>query len=192
MPKTPLASGRKLKMPKLDLKPALTAAMERLKTALQERLQEQGHRLTGSLEKSLRYEVKPAQDGYTAVMTSAEYGIYVEFGVRAARIPYGGRTGRGGKSKYIEGLIRYFQLRGLPQREAQRAAFATANVHRREGMPTRASYRFSRNGERTGFVRSVLTENLDEIAGIIAERAGAQITINLADVIRLAKFTVPV
>ena len=84
MPKTPLASGRKLKMPKLDLKPALTAAMERLKTALQERLQEQGHRLTGSLEKSLQYEVKPAPDGYTAVMTSAEYGVkscFSSFGV---------------------------------------------------------------------------------------------------------------
>lgn len=170
----------------------MTAVMERLKKALQTELEQQGHRLTGNLEKSLQYEIKPTTDGFSAIMTSADYGIFIEFGVRPARIPYSGRTGKGGKSKYIEGLIRYFQLRGLPQREAQRAAFATAAVHKREGMPTRASYRFSRTGERTGFVKSVLTDNLEEIAGIIAQKAGAQITINLADIIRLAQFRISI
>lgn len=166
--------------------------MENLKAKIQAELEQQGHRLTGSLEKSLQYTIKPVGDGYSAVMYSADYGIYLEFGVRSARIPYSGRTGRGGKSKYIEGLTVYFQRRGLPQREAQRAAFATAAVHKREGMPTRASFRFSRTGERTGYVRNVLTSNLDEIAGIIAQKAAGQITINLADIIQIAKFTVSV
>lgn len=176
----------------IDLKAALAAVMERLKQALSDEFEAQGHRLTGSFERALKYEIRPASGGgYTARMIGPEYGIFLEFGVRAARIPYSGRSGRGGRSAYIQGLIQYFERRGLPEREAQRAAFATAAVHRREGMPTRASYRFSRTGQRTGFIRTVLDRNMQEITDIIRDRVGMELRVNLADTLRLTTIRVP-
>jgi hypothetical protein len=112
----------------------------------------QGHNLTGRLKGSFETVTKSNQNGIQADILVEGYGQFVDQGVKANRIPYSGRSGRGGKSEYIEGLKDFFIRRGRGASEALRAAFATAAKHRREGMPTRASYRFSRNGKRTDFI----------------------------------------
>lgn len=173
---------------KSGIRDGLEAAMLHLQKMLRRELVLQGHKLTGNLSESIGFEMVEVPYGWKATMSADDYGVFIEFGVTSAKIPYrsgSGRRGAGGKSKYIQGLIRFFELRGLPEREAIGAAFATAHVHQREGMPTRESYRFSRTGQRTGFVQTVVTDNLEIIGGILAGRVGAEIQLQLANIVKL-------
>ena len=129
-----------------------------IKQDISTKLKEQGHNNTGSLLNSISYKITQTADSIITDFYMNNYGNIVDFGVRANRIPY--RRGSGAKkSKYIDGLINYFQSKGLSDEESKRAAFATATIHKREGMPTKASSRFSKNGERTGFVTKVIDNN---------------------------------
>jgi hypothetical protein len=120
--------------------------------AFKEELTAQGHHLTGALEGSIKGTIKIDRRGdATLTGTAFSYGHILDAGVSPDRIPYGGGGG-GGTSKYIQGLISYFMLRGLDLREAKRAAFATANAHKQHGMPTAGSYAYSKNGQRLNFI----------------------------------------
>lgn len=167
---------------------AIRAAMTDLQKRLIAELQAQGHRLTGALEKSIQYEVKVEGDTITAVMTALDYGLVMEFGVPANRIPYG--KGGGGTSKYIQGLVRFFTLRGLGSREALSAAFATAKKHKREGMPSRGSYAFSSNGRRTGFVKNTLEQYLPLLTETIGTESGRVVDLIIGDDIRLEPYKI--
>ena len=63
----------------------------------------------------------------------------------------------------LQGLVKYWEGKGLGQREALRAAFATATIHKREGIPSRQSLQYSRSGKRTGFITEVLKESEGDI-----------------------------
>lgn len=181
-------------MEQKDIIDALDAAMKHLQKQLREELREQGHYLTGALQNSIEYRIYPR--GTTVVvaeMMALDYGVFMELGVPASRIPYsGGRQGGGGKSKYIQGLITFFQKRGLGEREAMSAAFATANVQKREGMPTNGSFAFSSNGRRTGFVSETLENHLEIVGKILQEKTGYLLTINVPSVIRMEPITLQV
>ena len=122
----------------------------------------QGHHLTGAWEQSLTTVATDAG----AVATANCYGGIVNSGVPAKRIPYGGRSGHEGNSKYITGLLNYFKLRGLPEKEALRATFATAAKHKKEGMPTHASLQYSSTGSRLRFIQTALDNAPDADAAI--------------------------
>jgi len=156
----------------MNLKEVVTDIMSEFRTALRSELGRQGHVLTGKLSDSIDFEVSADGTSVVGRMYFEDYGIYVETGVTADRIPFGGRSGKGGTSQYIQGLITFWEDRGLSGREAIGAAFATANKHAREGMPTRSSLRFSQTGERTGFVRTVLEEQSKPIADKLFEKYG--------------------
>ena len=158
----------------------LRAAMERLQTDLRGELKAQGHNLTGRLSDSIEYEIEVEGDVVRAVMECEDYGLAIEFGVPAANIPYTPGGGGGGTSKYIQGLIRFWSLRGVTGREGVRAAFATAAKHKREGMPTRSSHAFSTTGARTGFAATVLERDLELIGRILEEKTGYSLEIQLA------------
>ncbi|MGL4640884.1 MAG: hypothetical protein ACRCVX_14265 [Shewanella sp.] len=154
--------------------------MSELQAALRESLEAQGHKLTGRLSDSITYEL--SEDGRDAVgrMYFAEYGVYVNAGVSANRIPYGKGKGRkGGTSLYIQGLVEFWEKKGLSGREALGAAFATAKVHARDGMPSTASRRFSSTGERTGFVRAAIDSRLNDIEKKLGVKFGGQLTLQL-------------
>ena len=165
---------------------AIRAAMTDLQKRLIAELRAQGHRLTGALEDSISFDVQTDGNTITAVMTALDYGLVMEFGVSASRIPYGG--GSGGTSKYIQGLVRFFTLRGLGSREALSAAFATAKKHKREGMPTRGSFAFSSNGRRTGFVQNTLEQYLPQLTETIGTESGRMIELVIGDDIRLEPY----
>jgi hypothetical protein len=116
------------------------------KTIIDE-LRAQGHYLTGSLERSFTAEI--TEGNLTIIQGMAlGYGQILNDGVTPARIPFSEPSGRGGTSKYIQGLFQFWRLKGLNEKEALRAAFATAKIQKREGMSTKASVRFSKNGRR--------------------------------------------
>jgi hypothetical protein len=158
---------------------SLTKSLNTIKKRLQDELKAQGHELTGALSNSIRWDIVVEGDRTTATMYALGYGIIIETGVKANRIPYSGNRGRGGKSKYIEGLIKFFKLKGKGEREAKSAAFATARKQKREGMPTRGSYAHTRNGRRTGFVTAVLKESMGDIADMLEKDYGARIAFEL-------------
>lgn len=151
-----------------------------IKQDISTKLKEQGHNNTGSLLNSISYKITQTADSIITDFYMNNYGNIVDFGVRANRIPY--RRGSGAKkSKYIDGLINYFQSKGLSDAESKRAAFATANVHKQEGMPTKASSRFSKTGERTGFITKVIDS--DNPYNIMLHEFGLKIDTYIDDLI---------
>lgn len=149
----------------------------------------QGHRLTGALIDSVTYQVKQTATGALIEGLLLDYGIPVNTGVPAANIPYGGggrgRTSRSrnirGSSRasaYIAGLKLFAKLRfRVNEKEAQRIAFAIANKHKKQGMPTQASKRFSSTGKRTGAIQDGLANVDDKIQEVINEVMTAYINI---------------
>lgn len=135
--------------------------------AIHRELREQGHYLTGELERSVQGTVTETEGDATLVGTALDYGQILNKGVTAARIPFGGSNGDGkGTSKYIQALIDYFKKRGLDDKEAMRAAFATAHKHKKEGMPTSTSKKHSTTGNRLNFigiVNDVISGPLDDV-----------------------------
>ena len=172
----------------LTLRSELVSFMKKLKAALKKELRQQGHYLTGALENSISYEIRKTGIGYEATMYAVGYSLVIELGVKPERIPYTRRTrgqGTGGTSKYIQGLITYFERRGLPEREAKSAAFATAEVHKREGMPSRSSYAHSRNGNRTGFIQEAFTANIEDLGKVLENRTAIIIEVDFNEELKM-------
>lgn len=133
---------------------------------LRDQVIKQGHHLTGSLEDSITGVVSGGGDLENLQGWAATYGVYVNAGVTSDRIPFSG-TGKyslWGTSEYIQGLVRFAQIRfGLSGKAALSAAFAIAKKHKKEGMPTLASYGYSSNGARRLFIDRTFGEYNSEI-----------------------------
>lgn len=125
-----------------------------LDTSLQKELRAQGHYLTGSLEASINGRIYPIAGGYEMRGYALYYGNILDEGVRPDRIPFE-LSGNGGTSQYIAGLIAFWRKRGLSPKEAKSAAFATAIKHKKEGMSTEASSKYSKTGFRNMFIKIV-------------------------------------
>lgn len=165
--------------------------MKHLQKQLRTELKDQGHYLTGALHDSIQYRItKRGSTVVIAEMYALDYALIMEFGVAPSRIPFSGRGGAsGGVSKYIQGLVTFFQKRGLGEREALSAAFATANVQKREGMPTNDSFAFSSNGRRTGFVSETLENHLEIVGKILAEKTGLLLSLEFPAEFRMEPLT---
>jgi len=151
----------------------------------------QGHNLTGAYINSLEQRVNRFTDSVVLEVYANIYGSYLEGGVPADRIPYGGpsKVNFAGfkvgptKSAYIQGLIEYVKLRRMTaggEKKERAIAFAIANKHKEEGMPTKASARFSQTGERTRFIEATLNRNenkINELASKEIEKV-LEITLN--------------
>jgi len=147
----------------------LKELMALIKREFIEELKDQGHINNGSLANSMSYEVNIVAGSIIAEMYALDYAIILDTGVKPSRIPY--RRGSGaGTSNYIKGLIDYFRSKGFGEDEAKGFSFATANVQKREGMPTRNSFEYSSNGRRTGFIDATLDSiNLEERVNSVIE-----------------------
>ena len=51
-------------------------------------------------------------------------------------------------------------------------------------MPTRSSYAHSKTGERTGFVKSVLVDNVDKLGEVIRGHFDARLILKYQDVLQ--------
>jgi len=119
----------------------------------------QGHELSGSAVKQMETLVRMEINTLVIEGLVPDYMAINNSGVTANRIPYTPNSGRP-TSKYISGLIDYVKRRmGKSDKEAKGIAFAIASKHKREGMPTKGSVRFSTTGKRTGFIEQALDKN---------------------------------
>lgn len=109
-------------------------------------LKRQGHVLTGALIKSLDFEVRKQVDSISIDFLMLKYGRSLNDGIPPERIPYTIGRSRGGKSKYIQGLIRFATLRfKVGKKEATSIAFAIATKHKKEGYPLTKKIKFIDN-----------------------------------------------
>lgn len=104
----------------------------------------QGHHLTGALEDSLQADVSKKGSADLMEGFANYYAQFVNDGFPAASATF----------KQVPFLIEYFKQRGLGEKEATGAAFATVKKWMNEGMPTQASKRFSQTGSRTNMIES--------------------------------------
>jgi hypothetical protein len=139
--------------PSSAFSPLLRTAGDMLVTALAATLQQQGHQHTGRLIRSLVHELSAAADVLQLQLYFEQYGVYVDQGVSAGRIPYTAGSGRK-SSRYIRALMLWATQRGMvtSQRQAKQMAFAIAQSHKKHGMPGRGSSAYSATGSRTGFL----------------------------------------
>jgi len=133
------------------------AALEEMAETGRVELAEQGHKATGKGIRSI--EPKAFFRGLNTlvgIIEANDYLMILDAGVPASRIPFSRPGGRGGTSAYIEGLIRWARVvkPGLSLRERRSFAFAVAQNQKKFGMPTPSSFRFSRNGRRTGWIKN--------------------------------------
>ena len=133
-------------------------------------LKDQGHLHTGKLFNSIKSTATTEGKEVALNVSMLDYFEFVNRGVRASRIPFGGkRTGKK-RSKYIKALINYFKQKGKSIQEAKAAAFATARKHsdpKGPGMPTKNSYskEFSSNGKRLRFIEesTEVSKSIEEL-----------------------------
>lgn len=136
-------------------------------------LEDQGHKLTGNLERSFRLTIEGLEtDCVTGKILHADYGLALDTGIKRSKVPFTRPTGRGGRSKYIEALIAFFRKKGKSSKEAKQFAFATAmKAKYRTGHPTRPYYNnksYSSNGRRTGWTKRAYSKsNLEQFAKIV-------------------------
>ncbi len=127
-------------------------------TAVVNEWKAQGHNLSGKAISEIETVIKFEINELRITGLVLDYMAINNQGVPANKIPYYPNSGRK-ESEYINGLIKYAKRRmSASDKEAKSIAFAIASKHKREGMPTRASAKFSSTGKRTGFLETAMAK----------------------------------
>lgn len=139
---------------------------EVLKEEMRQQLKIANHIMTGDLVSSIESRILSTIEGRKIEIWLNDYGIALDQGVPADRIPFTEPSGRGGRSKYIEGLQRFAQLKlGVTDnRKSLGIAFAIARKHKKVGMPVKGP---------TQFIQKTLDATEDEITRFAEEWAEA-------------------
>lgn len=166
---------------KTNIKESLLELSEIVREAVQRELIAQGHKLTGKVYQDVQHILNTRGGDVMVEGWYNHYATYLHRGVKPENIPYS--PGSGAKrSLYIEALIQYAKARNME--DPKRAAFAIARKHKMEGMPTKASYRFSTTGDRLKFLDYALDKNqrLDNAAfELVGKNVDMVITNILSD-----------
>jgi hypothetical protein len=127
-----------------------------LKEEMRQQLKIANHIMTGDLIESIESRILSTIEGRKIEIWLNSYGIALDQGVPPDRIPFTEPSGRGGRSKYIEGLQRFAQLKlGVSDnRESLSIAFAIARKHKKVGMPVKGP---------TQFIQKTLNATEDDI-----------------------------
>jgi hypothetical protein len=130
-----------------------------LEVNLEMELRDQGHYLTGALERSIKTKVSGSSS--TVLETTAlDYITDLEEGVKPWQVPT--------DAAYIQEMADYATKRmGVTGKEALRIGVLIARKHRKEGVPTANSYQFSTTGERLGGITDSYTKNEAETDDIL-------------------------
>jgi len=124
---------------------AITESLAGSVRELQQELDAQGHRNTGALNSSMKVEVIARNGSVLGTVSAFQRLDYVNRRVFQRRVTWA----------QVRGLTEYFRSKGLSEKEAKSAAWATAKKQVTEGSPTRGSYAYSSNGRRTNAIETV-------------------------------------
>lgn len=140
-------------------------------------LSRQGHNLTGDLIKSFETKVIEKTDSISIEFLMNRYGLSLEYGIKPSRIPYTPPPPyRGGRSKYIEGLIKFALLKFTgDKRIAKNIAFAIAAKHKKFGYPLTG---------KIGFITNTLEANMDNIERLIQDYLEAMFNTIFDEIIK--------
>lgn len=129
---------------------------ELLKEEMRQQLKIANHIMTGDLVESIESRILSTIEGRKIEIWLNSYGIALDQGVPPDKIPFTEPSGRGGRSKYIEGLQRFAQLKlGVTDnRKSLGIAFAIARKHKKVGMPVKGP---------TQFIQKTLNATEDDI-----------------------------
>lgn len=133
------------------------AAERLINEIIKKEMAAQGHHLIGSMEESLVSQIGKKGKADTMEGFAVHYTKFVNEGFPASSANYG----------QVPFLIDYFKKRGLAEKEATAAAFATVRVWMKEGMPTQASKRYSSTGSRTNMIENAFAGNESKIDDFI-------------------------
>ncbi len=156
------------------------ALLERLAEVLKQEMRTQlkiaNHIMTGALSESIESRILSTIEGRKIEIWIEQYGIALDQGVPPDRIPFTEPSGRGGRSKYIEGLQRFAQLKlGVSDnRESLSIAFAIARKHKKVGMPVKGP---------TKFIEKTLDATEDEIQRFVEEWSEAVFIAKIESII---------
>jgi hypothetical protein len=155
--------------------------LQRLANVLIKEMQMQlriaNHIMTGTLSDSIESRILNTIEGRKIEIWIEQYGIALDQGVPPDRIPFTEPSGRGGRSKYIEGLQRFAQLKlGVTDnRESLSIAFAIARKHKKVGMPVKGP---------TRFIDKTLEATEDEIQKFVEEWSEAVFIAKIESIIQ--------
>lgn len=162
----------------------LDKSFEYLVTQIKAEYAKQGHKMSGKLERSIRFEILQLSNvSFVGRVFMEDYGLVQNYGIRSTKIKKMYSTpGRAAKSKYIEGLKKFWKFRkGLSDKEALSAAIATAKKHRKFGMPLESSRRFSANRKRVGALRDAIKSSNKTFKQMLQAGFNQQIKVALID-----------
>jgi len=139
----------------------------------------QGHNMTGAAIRNMETVTRVEVNRLIIEGLVPFYMAINNQGVPPEKIPY--YPGSGNKtSKYIDALISYAKVRmNKSDKDAKSVAFAIASVQKKEGMPTKASVKYSKTGRRTGFIETALDANSQKFIELIenAIKFSVEVTI---------------
>jgi hypothetical protein len=163
---------------------------EVVKKAVKQAFILQGRSLTGALVNSIDYNVNATVTSAFIEFTLLDYGMILNYGVPANRIPYS--PGSGAKSsKYIDGLKMYAKLRfGANDKEAERIAFAIARKHKKFGMPLDKKIGAVQNGidDSKKEVEELISEALTEVINVLFLSSFAEVKKKNSDSLKIKYF----
>lgn len=129
-----------------------------LVNTLVKELEDQGHRASGSLINSVVHEVANKMNEAVIYIRHLRYGKYVNDPLPASKVPYS--RGSGAKtSKFIQEIAAWVKRKKITSgldKDIMDTTFAIVNKMKKEGRPTIGSYKFSKNGRRTGWIDYVV------------------------------------
>lgn len=112
-----------------------------LEADLKKELRDQGHYLTGALERSMKPRISEPGQSVILEVEAEDYINDLEEGIPPEHIEY--------NAAYIQEMAEYARKRmRVSGRQALRIGAAIARKHTEEGNPTANSYQFSSTGER--------------------------------------------
>lgn len=141
---------------------------------LKKELRDQGHKDTGTLMGSIDPDI--TTDGLSKFIEISmnAYAIYLNEGVKGSRV----RTPIDVLQKWVERRL------GKRGKEARSIAFAIRTIQMREGMPTKNSRRYSKNGRRTGFIDDTLDRVDNLIFQKVQDLAAGSVQVEVDRIIR--------
>lgn len=123
-----------------------------LERDLAKELRDQGHYLTGVLERSINSRISSAGNSAVLDVEALDYINDLNTGIPASQIQV--------DVAYVQELAAYAQKRfGVSGGAALRAGYNIAKKHAQEGNPTQASYQFSNTGDRLHAIEDSYQKN---------------------------------